>query len=64
MALIFDPTNLTSTEVSISTAAKTITLNEAGNLSADGVTLQCLYSYLKEQWKTDSAHSHSTTLRN
>ncbi len=55
MALITDPDNLTSTEVTINTGARTITLNLAGNLSADGVTLQALYSYLKEEWKSDAA---------
>ncbi len=54
MALITDPDSLSSTEVTISSAAKTIDLNIAGNLSTDGVTLQCLYSYLKEQWKANS----------
>jgi hypothetical protein len=56
MALITDPDDLNQgTEVTISTSAKTITLNTAGNLSDDGVTLQCLYSFLKEEWKNDSA---------
>jgi hypothetical protein len=56
MALITDPDNLNQgTEVTISTGAKTITLNTTGNLSDDGVTLQCLYSFLKEEWKNDSA---------
>jgi len=54
MALINDPTDLSATEVTIDTSGKTITLNVAGNLSADGVTGQALYSYLKEQWKTDA----------
>jgi len=56
MALITDPDDLNQgTEVTISTGAKTITLNTTGNLSDDGVTLQCLYSFLKEEWKNDSA---------
>lgn len=56
MALITDPDDLNQgTEVTISTSAKTITLNTTGNLSDDGVTLQCLYSFLKEEWKNDSA---------
>lgn len=55
MALITDPDNLNqSVEVVLDTGAKTIALNEAGNLSSDGVTLQCLYSFLKEEWKSDS----------
>lgn len=56
MALITDPDSLNqSTEVTISTGAKTITLNIAGNLSNDGVTGQALYSFLKEEWKNDAA---------
>ena len=54
MALITDPDDLNqSTEVDIDTALRLITLNIAGNLSTDGVTLQALYSFLKEEWKTD-----------
>lgn len=60
MALITDPDNLndhasnnTATEVFIDTAAKTIKLNQTGNLSTDGVTLKCLYSFLKEEWRDD-----------
>lgn len=56
MALITDPDSLNqSTEIDIDTSALTITLNEAGNLSADGVTMQALYSFLKEEWRTDSS---------
>ena len=56
MALIVDPDDLNqSTEVTFDTAAKTITLNQAGNLSTDGVTLKALYSFCKEEWKNDSA---------
>jgi hypothetical protein len=56
MALITDPDLLNQgTEVTIATGAKTIDLNEAGNLSADGVTLKALYSFLKEEWRADSA---------
>lgn len=55
MALIVDPDLLAQgTSVVISAAAKTIKLNIAGNLTTDGVTGQCLYSFLKEQWKTDN----------
>ena len=60
MALITDPDNLndhassdTSTEVYINTGSKTIKLNQTGNLSTDGVTLKCLYSFLKEEWRND-----------
>lgn len=55
MALIIDPDLLAQgTEVTISTAAKTIALTIAGDLSTDGVTGQCLYSFLKEEWKSDA----------
>lgn len=56
MALIVDPDDLNqATEVIIDTGALTIELAIAGNLSADGVTGQCLYSFLKEEWKADSS---------
>ena len=52
MALITDPDNLNQgTEVDFDTTLKTITLNIAGNLSNDGVTLKALYSFCKEEWK-------------
>jgi len=55
MALIVDPDDLNqSTEVTFDTAAKTIALSQAGNLSTDGVTLKALYSFTKEEWKNDS----------
>lgn len=60
MALITDPDLLSdssaddgSQEVYINTSTKTIKLVIVGNLSTDGVTLKCLYSFLKEQWRTD-----------
>lgn len=54
MALIIDPDDLTQiTEVTIDRINRTFTLNEAGNLSSDGVTLQALYSFFKEAWKDD-----------
>lgn len=54
MALIIDPDDLSAgVEVVYDTAAKTIALNQAGNLSTDGVTLKCLYSFTKEEWKRD-----------
>ena len=56
MTLIIDPDDLNQgTEVAINTSAKTIALSVAGNLSNDGVTGQALYSFLKEEWKSDSA---------
>jgi len=61
MAKLVDPDSLTQdTEVVINTTAKTIQLLVAGNLydtspgSSSGVTLQCIYSFLKEEWKTDT----------
>lgn len=60
MALITDPDQLEdsaaddgSQEVYINTSTKTIKLVTVGNLSTDGVTLKCLYSFLKEEWRTD-----------
>lgn len=56
MVLIVDPDDLNQgTEVTITPGSLTITLNIAGNLSNDGVTGQCLYSFLKEEWKSDAA---------
>lgn len=56
MALIVDPDNLNqSTEITFDTGAKTIALTVTGNLSSDGVTLKCIYSFTKEEWKNDSA---------
>jgi hypothetical protein len=55
MALIVDPDQLNQgTEVTITTGTRLVTLNIAGNLSNDGVTLQALYSFFKEEWKTDA----------
>jgi hypothetical protein len=55
MALIVDPDQLNqATEVTITTGTRRVTLNIAGNLSSDGVTLQALYSFFKEEWKTDA----------
>jgi hypothetical protein len=57
MAIIFDPDDLNDgTEIVIDTTAKTIRLLVAGNLSADGVTLKCVYSKLKELWKTSATY--------
>lgn len=55
MALIVDPDSLNQgVEVTINTGAKTIALAVSGNLSTDGVTLKALYSFLKEEWKSDA----------
>jgi hypothetical protein len=62
VAKIVDPDQLNqATEVVIDTAGKTIQLLVAGNLNntspgaTSGVTLQALYSFLKEEWKGDNA---------
>ena len=56
MAIITDPDLLNQgVEVTLDTALRTIALNAVGNLSADGVTLQALYSFLKEEWRADAA---------
>ena len=53
MAKILDPDLLVvGTELTLDTTAKTFTLNVAGNLSNDGVSLQALYSKFKELWLT------------
>ena len=54
MAKIIDPDNLNQgTEVEFLTGSLQIKLNTAGNLSSDGVSLQTLYSFIKEEWKND-----------
>jgi hypothetical protein len=56
MALITDPDLLNQgTEIVFDTTNKTIQLLAAGNLSNDGVTLQTVYSCIKEEWKNDDA---------
>lgn len=57
LAIIVDGSQ-TSEEVEIDTDAKTVKLHLAGDLDDDspgstsGITKQCLYSFLKEEWKT------------
>lgn len=54
--LITDPDDLNQgVEVVIDTSLKTVQLSVAGNLTNDGVTLQALYSFLKEEWRSDAA---------
>lgn len=51
MPIITDPDDLNiGTELVIDTAARTIQLLVAGNLSADGVTMQALYSKHQDLW--------------
>ncbi len=64
MAKIFDPDLLTRAtslldvgidgNIWIDATTKKIKLAAFGSLSTDGVTIQAFYSYLKEEWKTDS----------
>jgi hypothetical protein len=55
MAILQDPDFLNQgVEVTIDTTGKQLMLNTLGNLTTDGVTLQCLYSWLKEEWKNDN----------
>lgn len=55
MAKIVDPDDLNQgTEVEFITGSKLIKLNPAGNLEPyDGVTMQALYSFTKEEWLND-----------
>lgn len=68
MAKIVDPDDLalavnasaTTEEVEIQTDAKTIEVTLVGDVSDDspgstsGATLQCIYSFLKEEWRTNA----------
>jgi len=54
MAKIIDPDQLNQgTEVEFLSGSLQIKLNTAGNLSTDGVSMQALYSFIKEEWKND-----------
>src|SRR3990167_5485674 len=62
MAKIEDPDSLAqTTDVVVSTGAKTIQIVTTGAVSnaspgsTSGATLQALYPFLKEEWKTDPA---------
>jgi len=44
------------TEIIITPASKTVQLVETGNLTSDGVTIKCVYSKLKELWKTNNTY--------
>ena len=68
MAKVVDPDTLalivnasaTTEEVEIQTDAKTIKITLVGDVNDDspgstsGVTKQCLYSFLKEEWRTNT----------
>ena len=61
MPLITDPDELLQgAEVTLDTASLEISLNLSGQLSEDGVTLQALYSFLKEEWieQTNGVHRY------
>jgi len=64
MALLVDPDDITyeisttpstSAMLTISTSGRDIYLTEVGALDTAGVTLQCIYSKLKEIWKDESS---------
>jgi len=56
MTKIVDPDLLNQgVEIVFDTAARTIELAVAGNLSDDGVAIQAIYSFCKEEWSSDSA---------
>src|SRR5210317_1483908 len=56
MAKILDPDLLNQgTEVDFITGSLIIRLNNAGNINTnDGVAMQALYSFIKEEWNSDS----------
>jgi hypothetical protein len=61
MAVIVDPDVLVdTTDIVVNTTAKTIQILTTGNVSDEGatggVTGQCLYSWLKEEWKTNATY--------
>jgi hypothetical protein len=62
MAKIVDPDDIAqTTDVIYDTSAKTIQIIETGNIDDDapgktsGITGQCIYSFTKEEWKSDAA---------
>jgi len=56
MPLITDPDLLSQGhEININPINKTIQLSKTDRLTDEGVTLQSLYSFLKEEWKTDAS---------
>ena len=56
MALIQDPDVLSGNTLQINTGAKTILLSACESLGNDGVTIKCVYSKLKELWKSNAAY--------
>lgn len=53
-SLSYEITSTGTTELFINNSTLKIRLVRTGNLTADGVTLKCLYSKLKEVWKADA----------
>ena len=57
MALLIDPDSLNDgTEIVISVAGLTVQLIQTGNLTSEGVTIKCVYSKLKELWKSNATY--------
>ena len=61
MAIIYDPDTLVdTTDIVVNTTAKTIQIKTTGAVTdagaTGGVAGQCLYSWLKEKWKTNSTY--------
>jgi hypothetical protein len=57
MALITDPDDLNdATEIVIDAVGKTIQLIQTGNLDSGGVTIKCVYSKLKDLWKSNATY--------
>ncbi len=55
MTIITDPDNLVLTDqIQINTGSLTIGLTTSGSFTTDGVTLQCVYSKLKDLWKENA----------
>ena len=61
MAIITSAAGLSRTELQIDAANRDITLALAGGLSADGVTLQAIYSYLKKVWRVQNFNIGAAT---
>lgn len=57
MTLIIDPDNLNDgSEIVVTTSTKKVKLVKTGNLSDDGATIKCVYSKLKELWKSNTEY--------
>lgn len=56
MALITDPDVLSGNTLQVTVGSLTLTLSACESLSTDGVTIKCVYSKLKELWRSDSTY--------